>query len=73
MQELEQKFTMYIAEHFVFEFCNNIILKQNKIHKSINKMQSAFGGGGGVEFGLNETCFPFLSSGQKHKPKIGSQ
>ena len=37
-------------------------------------MQSVFEGGGGVEFGLTETCFPSLSSGQKHKLKyIGSQ
>ena len=69
MPVLEQKLILLSTLFLSFA----IMLKQNKIHKSRNKMQYAFGEGGGVEFGLTETCFPSLSSRQKHKPKIGSQ
>ena len=43
MQVVEQKFILLSTLFLSFA----IILKQNKKHKSINKMQSALGGGGG--------------------------
>ena len=56
---------MYIAA-LVFEFHNSILT--NKIHCTIImkcklpikqiKMKEVLGGGGGLEFGLTELCFP---------------
>ena len=57
---------MYIAA-LVFEFYNSILT--NKIHCTYHEMQAANktnknergigrGGGGGLEFGLTELCFP---------------
>ena len=55
---------MYIAA-LVFEFYNSIFT--NKIHCTYQEMQTAnktnenergIGGGGGLEFGLTELCFP---------------
>ena len=53
---------IYIAA-FVFEFCNSILTKQNRLYKLWNascqwkqiKMEEAFGG---FEFDLTEMCFP---------------
>ena len=69
MQVLEQKFISLSTLFLSFAILNKTKYTNQEIKCNLHWR----GVGVGFAFGLTETCFPSLSSGQKHKPKIGSQ